>query len=132
MKVLPIIVLLFFPVAALAQGMQQMSDQDVQKMMQQAQEYQACIQRVDKEEIRKFQQQAMELNDEIKALCDSGDRDKAQEIAMKFGKESENNPVMQAMQECEKLAPDMSSDGPQEMEEEIDYSKEHVCDSMEE
>lgn len=131
MKVLAFICLLLLPVAAIAQPPQSMSDIDVQKMMQQAQEIQACMQKIDQAEIEKFQQRAMEVNEEIKSLCAAGKRDEAQKLAMDFGKEAEKNTAMQEMKKCGELAQGMMPEMA-EADEEIDFSKDHICDNLEE
>ncbi|MDH3328850.1 MAG: hypothetical protein OEM01_06410, partial [Desulfobulbaceae bacterium] len=65
MKALIGIFFLLLPVIALAQDPQNLGEVDIQKMMQQAQEIQACMQNVDQAEMQKFQQRAMEVNSEI-------------------------------------------------------------------
>lgn len=130
MKYIPAFLLVLLPVSALAQQPQSMNDVDVQKMMQQAQELQACMQKVDQTELQKFQQRAMEVNDDIKALCEAGKRSEAQKMAMDFGKESEKNAAVQEMKKCGELAKGMIPQNMPQANEEIDYSKEHVCDHL--
>jgi len=130
MKIPAAIFILFLPVAALAQPPQNMGGVDVQKMMQQAQEMQACIEKVDQDELQKFQQRAMEVNKEIKSLCAAGKRDEAQELALRFGKEAADNTAMQEMKKCGELAKDMMPEGMPQTEGEIDYTSKHVCDTI--
>ncbi len=136
MKVLIGIFFLLLPVAVLAQGPQSMGGMDIQKMMQQAQEIQACMQNVDQDELQKFQNRSMEVNSEIKSLCAAGKRKKAQKLAIKFGKEASKNPAMQEMKKCGEMAEGMMSQMPQmdqggQMDQDVDYSKQHVCDNLE-
>jgi Skp family chaperone for outer membrane proteins len=129
MKALIVIFFLLLPVIAQAQDPQNMGEVDIQKMMQQAQEIQACMQNVDQAEMQKFQQRAMEVNSEIKSLCAAGKRDKAQKLAMDFGKEAEKNIAMQEMKKCGELAKGMMPETPL-TKKEVDYSKQHVCDNL--
>lgn len=129
MKVFAAICLLLLPATALAQNVPDMGDMDVQKMMQQAQAIQACMQNVDQGELEKFQQQAMEINKEIKSLCKAGKREQAQKLAMSFGKETENNTAMQEMKKCGEMAQTIMPSVAQ-TDDDIDYSKQHVCDSL--
>jgi mannitol-specific phosphotransferase system IIBC component len=131
MKILAAVCILLLPAAVLAQYPQNMNEMDVQKMMQQAQAMQACMQQVDQAALQKFQQRAMEVNEEIKSLCAAGKRDKAQKVAMNFGREAEKNQAVQEMKKCGELAKDMM---PMQMmpdtHEELDYSTQHVCDNL--
>jgi hypothetical protein len=47
MKIFAVILLLLSPTAVLAQNYQNMSEQDMQKMMQQAQKMQECMMNID-------------------------------------------------------------------------------------
>jgi hypothetical protein len=133
MKLFTVICLLLLPAAAMAQQPQGM---DIQKMMEQAQAMQKCMQSVDQAELEKFQQRAMEVNKEIKSLCAAGKRDEAQSLAISFGKEAAQNKAMQEMEKCGEMAKDFMpgmSEGMSDMPEthgDIDYSKQHVCDNL--
>lgn len=131
MKQFAAIIILLLPVAAFAQLPQNMNEMDVQKMMQQAQAMQACMEQVDQAALEKFQQRATEVNQEIKSLCAAGKRDEAQKVAMDFGKEAEKNKAVQEMKKCGEMAKDMM---PQQQTpgtyEDLDYSKQHVCDNL--
>lgn len=132
MKAFALAGILLLPIAAFAQYPQNMSEMDMGKMMQQAQAMQACMEQVDQAALQEFQQRAMEVNNEIKSLCTAGKRDKAQKLAMDFGREAEKNKAVQEMKKCGELAKDMM---PQQMpgtHEELDYSTQHVCDNLEE
>ena len=130
MRVIPAFFLVLLPAVAIAQQPQSMNDVDVQKMMQQAQELQACMEKVDQAALQKFQQRAMEVNDEIRALCEAGKRSRAQKLAMDFGKESEKNKAVQEMKKCGELAKGMIPPDMPQANEDIDYSNQHVCDHL--
>jgi phosphoribosylaminoimidazole carboxylase (NCAIR synthetase) len=132
MKTCIVICVLLLPAAVLAQYPQGMNETDVQQMMQQAQAMQACMENVDQTALQKFEQRALEVNEKIKSLCAAGERDKAQSLAMDFGKEAENNQAVQEMKKCGELAKDMMPQQMPEAYEEMDYSSKHICDTLEE
>jgi len=52
------------------------------------------------------------METEVKELCKAGKRDKAQDIAMKFGKQMTSMPEMQAMKKCGEMAQGMIKELP--------------------
>lgn len=121
-------VLLVVMQPAAAQNPAGMSEADMQKMMQGAQEMQACMEKVDQDAMEKLGEESKQLEAEIKSLCAAGRRDAAQERAMAFGMKLAKDPAMKVMAECSKkmagLAPKMPY-----ADAEQDYSKRHVCDN---
>ncbi len=103
MKRLTASLLLMLPAIASAQNYQNMSEADMQKMMQQMQQVQTCMAGVDQTELKKFEQRANQMEADINALCAKGKRDEAQQEAMTFGKEVASTPTMQKMRECGKM-----------------------------
>ncbi len=128
MKFLFIAVVILLPVTVVAQNFQNMSEQDMEKMMMQAQKAQACMEKIDQAELKAFEQRANEFDAEIKALCSEGKRDKAQKKAMAFGKEVAKNSAIQDMKKCGELMQGVMPQMPL-MDEDIDYSTQHVCDN---
>ena len=61
-----------------AQNYQNMSEQDMQNMMQQAQKMQACMQNIDQAKMQALGDKAKQMESEIKALCAKGERAKAE------------------------------------------------------
>ena len=61
-----------------------MNEDDMQKMMQQAQEAQACMQKVDQAKLKEIERRSRQVESEIKSLCKRGERDAAQEKALSF------------------------------------------------
>lgn len=124
------IAVLFFPVVAIAQGMNQ---QDMQNMMGQMQEMAACMQTVDQKEVKALEKDSKKFEAEVKGLCKDGKRDKAQERAIEFSKKVMNSQALTTMRKCtENMSASMKGMMPNMDPEEIakDYSKHHVCDEI--
>ena len=129
-KTLMSVCLLLVPALTMAQ---QMNEQDMQKMMAQIQEMTACMQGIDQNEIKALEQDSKQFESEVKALCNEGKRDQAQQQAIKFSKKMMDAPALVAMQKCtEKMNASMKGMMPNMDPEEIakDYSAGHVCDEI--
>ena len=138
MKIFAVIVLLLLPTAALAQNnpnYQNMSEQDMQQMMQNAQKMQECMRHIDQDKLDAIDRLSEEMDDKIKALCAEGKRDEAQAKAMAFGAKIAKDPTMQEMRKCDELykgmAPKMSFMD-QYQKDEKDRASHHVCDQYNE
>lgn len=130
-KIVTIILIVLLPAVVFAQDFQNMSEQDMQKMMEQAQKMQACMEQVDQSQLAGLEQRSKEFEAELKALCDAGKRDKAQQKAMEYGKEMMDNPALKQMRKCGEMAEGMMTKMMPQMEiveEDFDYSTKHVCD----
>lgn len=92
--------MLLLPLSVFAENMGGMSEEQMQQMMQQAQGMQTCMQNVDQAEMQAFEQRAKQMSADTQALCASGKRDEAMQLAMAFGKEVSSNKAMQAMKKC--------------------------------
>ncbi len=103
MKGLTASLLLILPAIASAQNYHNMSEADMQKMMQQMQQAQACMADVDQAELKAFEQRANQMQASVSALCASGKRDAAQQEAITFGREVSSTPTMQKMRECSEM-----------------------------
>ena len=132
MKKLAITLLCLMPVISFAQNPMGMSEADMQKMMQQMQEAQACMEKIDQAELDVLEKKAKQFEVEMKSLCASGKRDAAQEKAMVYVKEIVNSSAVQDAKKCgEKMKgmmQGMMHDAPF-MNQDKDYSSQHVCDS---
>lgn len=119
--------LALIPIAAHAQY-PNMTEEQMQKMMEQAQKMQACVSQIDPAVMEKMAKQGEALQAEISALCKSGDRDGAQERAMAYGKEIMNDEGMQAMKKC---GEEMAQTMPQMnfAKDDGDKKQGHVCDN---
>ena len=98
---------LLIAAGAAAQDFSRMNQQDMQKMMQQAQKMQACMQKIDQAELEKLRVKAEAMSAEIQALCDAGKRDEALSTAIRLGRDMQSEPVMREMQGCSEVLQDM-------------------------
>ena len=120
--------LVLTPMMALAQTNSGVSH-DMQKMMEQAMKAQACMQGIDTSQIEDMEAQGKKMEAEIKALCDAGKRDEAQETAIAYSRELMEEPVMEKVRECSEhlrgLIPKMPFDNFEE-----EFENRHICDEM--
>ena len=130
MKKIGLMLFLLLPVTVFAQ---QMSQQDMQNMMAQLQEVQACMQTIDQNELKNLETESKKFEAEVKGLCNNGKRDEAQDKAMAYSKEVINSPAMKTMRKCTEnmsgamkgMMPDLS---PEKLAK--DFSSKHVCDEI--
>jgi len=127
MKISAIILLLLIPIVTFAQNYQGMSEEDMQKMTQQMQKMETCMQNVDQAKLKVLEQRSYQFDAEVRSLCDSGKREEAQAKAISFGKEIANDPTMQAMRKCSEMMEGMMPKMPF-MDQQKDFSSHHVCD----
>ena len=105
MKKYFVMLCMFLPVAGQAQDYQSMDQRDMQMIQQQMQEIQACMAKVDRDQVMQLELSSRQLKIEIESLCASGKRDEAQRKAIAFGEEVANHAALKQMIECnEKLA----------------------------
>ena len=132
MKISAIILLLLMPMVTVAQNYQNMSEEDMQKMMQQAQKMQSCMQNIDQAKLKAIDQRSSQILANIDSLCASGKRDEAQEKAISYGKEMAKDPTMQAMKKCSEMMSGEMMQGMMPktplMDLDKDLSSRHVCD----
>ena len=132
MKKSAIVLLLLMPTTSYAQNPMAMSEADMQKMMQQMQKAQACMEKIDQAELDALGKQANQFEAEMKSLCASDKRDAAQEKAMVYAREVMDRPVVKEARRCGEMMQGamqgMSQNMPY-MGQDKDYSSQHVCDS---
>ncbi len=126
MKISASILIMLIPIVAAAQNYQGMNEGDMQKMMEQMQKMESCMQNVDQEELKVIEKRSYQVEDEVKALCAVGKRDEAQNKAIAFGEEVAKSPALQAMRKCGEMMPRMPK--MPFTDEDHDYSSDHVCD----
>ncbi|HHJ38980.1 MAG: hypothetical protein AXA67_10885 [Methylothermaceae bacteria B42] len=118
------LVSLSLPVAAQPPGM---TEQDMQRMMENAQKMQECMQGIDQAAIEPIEAKSREFEQKVKALCLAGKRDEAQKLAIQFGREMAANETVKKIQQCSKIMqgmmPRMNVPSPQELKEH------HICDN---
>jgi len=100
MKHAVVLLILLLPISVFAENTDGMTDEQMQQLMQQAQGLQTCMQNIDQAEMQAFEQRAKQLSADTQALCASGKRDEAMQLAIAFSKEASGNKAMQAMKKC--------------------------------
>ena len=129
MKQLLITLSLLLPVTVFAQNYPGMGEGDMQNMMLQMQKMQACMQGVDQSKLQQLEQQARQVETEVKALCNSGERDNAQHEAVSFAREMLDNPDIQKVMKCGEQMRGMMPQMPfMDQASNTDPSSNHVCD----
>ena len=132
MKISAIILLLLMPMITVAQNYQNMSEEDMQKMMQQMQKMQSCMQNIDQAKLKAIDQRSSQSLANIDSLCAGGKRDEAQAKAISYGKEMAKDPTMQAMKKCGEMMSSEMMEGMMPktplMDLDKDLSSRHVCD----
>lgn len=124
--------LMLLPALAFAQqNFQNMSQEDMQKMMANMQKMQACMQGVDQQELEAFSQRGQQMEQEVRKLCAAGKRDEAQSKAMAFGKEVMANQAMKQMTKCGEMMAGMMPKLPfLEQVKEEKMKSTHICDNQ--
>ena len=127
MKISTIFLFLLLPVVSFAQNYQGMNEADMEKMMQQMQKVESCMENVDQSKLKALEQSSRQMQEEVESLCASGKRDQAQKKAISFGKKVASDPAVKTMKKCGEMMkgmmPKMSFP-----DLEKDYSSRHVCD----
>ncbi len=137
MKKLAITLLCLMPIISFAQNPMGMNQEDMQKMMQQVQEAQACMEKIDRSELEALEKKSKRYEAEMKSLCASGKRDEAQKKAMLYMKEIINSSAVKEVRQCGEKMKGMMQGMAQSMpfmnnekDKDMDYSNKHVCDSF--
>ena len=109
---------------AFSQDMMGMDQEKMQAMMQEMQKIQVCLSKLDMSALQAMQTEALHAQSDIKKYCESGQRDKAQKIAISFSKRMLSMHVISELKACTKDSPMASMMDIKEK----DFSTEHVCD----
>ena len=129
MKIAAMLVVLLLPVTALAQNPQTMNKGNMQNMMQVMQQVQECMASIDQSKLQDLQVKSEKMSKDIKSLCSNGQRDKAQNMAISYGREMASEPTLKQMQKCGEMAqgalPMMDN---VKTYDEKEYASKHVCD----
>lgn len=132
MKKLTIALLCLAPIISFAQNPMGMNEADMQKMMQQMQKAQACMEKIDQSELEALEKKSKQFEAEMKSLCASGKRDAAQDKAMVYMKEIGNSSAVKEAKRCGEMMEGVMQGMMQKMplmSEDKDYTSQHVCDS---
>ena len=126
MKTAAILVVLLLPVTALAQTPQTMNQGNMQNMMQKVQE---CMASVDQDKLQDLQVKSEKMSKDIERLCSQGERDKAQKMAISYGRKMASDPTLKQMQKCGEMAQGaLPMMGNVKTYDEKEYASKHVCD----
>ena len=116
--------LIMLPIGAFAQ--QGMSQADMERMMQQAENMKVCMTNVDQSVLMALSEKAQAIKQKLKNLCQLNKRDEAQNSALEFGREIAVNNEMKKMRECgEMMRGMMPKIGIPTVEE---MKERHICD----
>lgn len=126
MKFSIIAVFILMPVVTFAQQ-PSMNEQDMQKMMEQAQKMQACMQGIDQKELQRLEQSSHQMETEIKALCADGKRQEAENKALAYGMEIAKDPTVKTMRQCGEMMKGVMPQMPFVNQDATSSSK-HICD----
>lgn len=126
-----VLFMLLLPLSVSAENIGGMDEEQMQQMMQQAQGMQTCMQNIDQAEMQAFEQRSKQMEADTQALCASGKRDEAMQLAMAFGKEASDNKAMQAMKKCgegmKNMMPKMAIAA---QNDELGKPGRHICDEQ--
>ena len=125
-KITVLFICIFMPLLSHAQQ-PNMNQEQMQQMMQQAQQMQDCFAKVDQQALMAIGEKAKAMESEIKSLCQAGKRNEAQSTAIKFGLAMSQDENVAAARECGKMAQGMmpKMDFPTSEEE---FKEQHLCD----
>ncbi|RDH84090.1 MAG: hypothetical protein DIZ80_08130 [endosymbiont of Galathealinum brachiosum] len=131
MKTLTGITFLLLSMTAFAQNPYVINDPAMQKMMKEMQKYEMCMASIQQSKFIEIQLLQEKFEEEVSPLCASGNRDKAQKRAIKFGKEMSNHPVFKQINKCSKLViSELAKEELDNMDFDYETSDTHVCDEM--
>lgn len=97
--VINLLTLVLAPVAANAQ-LGNMSETQMQQMMQQGLKMQQCFSQIDPSAMERLSERGQAIEAEITALCQAGHRDQAEGKAISFAREMANDSAVQTMKKC--------------------------------
>jgi hypothetical protein len=106
-----------------------MSEEQMQKMMKQAQAAQACMEKVDQSKLEALEVQSKKMQSELKTLCAAGKRDEAMNKAMKYSLEMKDNPALKAIGQCGEMMQGMIPKSYLPNDASNDKNT-HVCDNL--
>ena len=93
------IMIILAPFSSQAQQMN-LNQEQMQQLMQQAQQMQACMSRIDQTAMIEMGQKAQAMEGKIKSLCQANKRDEALSTAIEFGRSMANDENIKIAREC--------------------------------
>ena len=131
MKILIGLALMFLSMTTFALNPYGINDPAMQKMMEEMQKYEECMSKIQQSQFIEIQRLEEEFVEEVRPLCASGNRDKAQKRAIKFGKDMSNHPVFTEIRKCGKLlTSELAKKDLDDMDFDYESSSIHVCDEI--
>ena len=121
------LILMLIPLSISAQQYPDMnmgSQAEMKQMMATMQKMQACMLKIDKNELKTLEKKGKFFEKEIQDLCNKGKREQAQLRAKQIFKIMMNDSIGIKLKQCTDIMQDMSS--------EVDIDDLHVCDSPKE
>ena len=120
--------ILLLPLTSFAQSYNSMNEAEIEKLFQNVEEkFKSCMENIDDEKMKEFEQRSQEFDKEVNALCAAGKRDEAGRKAVSFGKEIASDPMMQQIQKCNQMMEKMLSKMDYNVKD-VDTNDRHVCD----
>ncbi len=77
-----------------------MTAEDIAAMQKQAQEAQACMEKIDQDRLQQLQTEGEQQIAKVNGLCNAGERDQAQKLAIGYARALMDDPLMKEMQAC--------------------------------
>ncbi len=98
--------------------------------MAKMQEFAACMERIPQEDLDAIDKESRAFEQEIRSLCNAGQRDEAQRRAREFAQELLRDPTMVRMQECGTMMQGAMPGVPALVDIQLyeDLEQYHVCD----
>lgn len=103
------------------QGMNMQNEGEMKKMMESMQKLQACMAKINKNELKTIQQKAEKIARDTHALCLKGKRKQAQQKATNAYDEFKNDPFSIKLKNCTDILKNISSEN--------ENTEVHICDS---
>ncbi|HEY8385385.1 MAG TPA: hypothetical protein VIK82_04120 [Porticoccaceae bacterium] len=126
------VALALMPLSLMAQP-KQMSDEQLQMLMQGAMQMQACFAKIDQNQLETLGKKAQEMETELRGLCTSGKRDQAQAQAIEYARDFAASPEVQQLKQCGEIAqamlPQLLS-SLEDVDADTDDVSTHVCDNL--
>ena len=109
------------------------SQEQMQQMMQQAQQMQTCFAKIDQQALMAFGEKAQAMEAELRSLCQAGKRSEAQRKAIQFGLAMSKDKNIQAARECGEAMQGMAKGMLPKMDYPISeeaFKDVHLCDGF--
>lgn len=103
--------------------------QSMQKMMHSMKKVQACMDKIDKKDIKALEQESDNFEKKVSQLCAAGERDKAQAMALNHSKKMMQNETIKAINHCSKMMEGVPLPHGINTHENDDKNI-HICDSL--